>query len=132
MNLGLVFYHGWGLDTQFWQPLAARLAQYPQAFSDAGYFGAPQNPTLSPDHRWVGIGHSLGFARALQTPPAGGWAAFVSVVGFTRFCAPPSGGEGQAQLRALIALPTRVLALAARDEPSCPESSPRPPLQRLA
>lgn len=95
MDLGLVFYHGWGLDAHFWQPLAARLSQHAQVFFDAGYFGLPDAPTLSPNHRWVGIGHSLGFARALQTPPAGGWTALVSVAGFTRFCAPPFGGEGQ-------------------------------------
>ncbi len=116
MNLGLVFYHGWGLDVNFWQPLAARLSQHPQVFFDAGYFGAPQNPNLSPDNRWVGIGHSLGFARALQTPPAGGWAALVSVAGFTRFCALRSGGEGQPRrvvermVRAYALEPQAVLA----------------------
>ncbi len=116
MNLALVFYHGWGLDVNFWQPLAARLSQHPQVSFDAGYFGAPQNPTLSPDNRWVGIGHSLGFARALQTPPAGGWAALVGVAGFTRFCAPPTGGEGQPRrvvermVRAYAREPQAVLA----------------------
>lgn len=92
MNLGLVFYHGWGLDARFWQPLTARLSAYPHVVFDAGYYGAPQCPHLPPDHRWVGIGHSLGFAHALQAPPAGGWAALVSVAGFTRFCAPAAGG----------------------------------------
>jgi len=95
MNLGLVFYHGWGLDASFWQPLAARLGQYRQVFFDAGYFGTPHAPDLSPDYRWVGIGHSLGFARALQAPPAGGWAGLVSVAGFTRFCATTADGVGQ-------------------------------------
>lgn len=116
MNLGLVFYHGWGLDVNFWQPLAARLSQHPQVFFDVGYFGPPQNPKVPPNHRWVGIGHSLGFSRALQTPPACGWAALVSVAGFTRFCAPPSGGEGQPRrvvermVRAYAREPQSVLA----------------------
>jgi pimeloyl-[acyl-carrier protein] methyl ester esterase len=116
MTLGLVFYHGWGLDAHFWEPLAARLGQFPHVFFDAGYFGTPQTPTLQSDHRWVGIGHSLGFACALQTPPAGGWAALVSVAGFTRFCATQSGGEGQARrvvermVRAFALEPQAVLA----------------------
>jgi len=92
MHLGLVFFHGWGLSPAFWQPLATRLAQYPQVFADVSYFGPTQSPTvtshLPPGHRWVGIGHSLGFARALQSPPAQGWAALVSVAGFARFCPP--------------------------------------------
>ena len=116
MNLGLVFYHGWGLDASFWQPLAARLGPYPQVFFDAGYFGTPQIPDLSPDHRWVGIGHSLGFARALQAPPAGGWAGLVSVAGFTRFCATATDGVGQPRrvvermVRAYAQTPQTVLA----------------------
>lgn len=108
MHLGLVFFHGWGLSPAFWQPLTTRLAQYPQLLADAGYFGSPQSPHLTPHlppgHRWVGIGHSLGFARALQSPPAGGWAGLVSVAGFARFC-PPAGGD----VLSLVAQPRRVV-----------------------
>lgn len=116
MNLGLVFYHGWGLDASFWQPLAARLGQYRQVFFDAGYFGTPQIPDLPSNHRWVGIGHSLGFARALHAAPAGGWAALVSVAGFTRFCATSADGMGQPRrvvermVRAYAQAPQTVLA----------------------
>jgi pimeloyl-[acyl-carrier protein] methyl ester esterase len=92
MQLGLAFFHGWGLDAQFWQPLAARLNQYPHAFFDAGYFGPPQTPHFAAADRWVAVGHSLGFARALQSPPPHGWAAMVSVAGFSHFCAPPVDG----------------------------------------
>lgn len=115
MHLGLVFFHGWGLSPAFWQPLATRLAQYPQVFADAGYFGPTQSPALPPGHRWVGIGHSLGFARALQAPPAGGWAALVSVAGFSRFCPPagaaPTGSAltNHASSLALAAQPRRVV-----------------------
>ena len=91
MQLGLAFFHGWGLDAHFWQPLAPRLSQYPHTFFDAGYFGSPQTPDFAAAQRWVGIGHSLGFARALQCPPPQGWAGLVSVAGFTRFCAAPAG-----------------------------------------
>jgi pimeloyl-[acyl-carrier protein] methyl ester esterase len=95
MKLGLAFFHGWGLDAHFWQPLAARLPQYPHTFCDAGYFGNPQMPYWAAADRWVGVGHSLGFAHALQTPPPQGWAGLVSVAGFTRFCATPVGGGAQ-------------------------------------
>ena len=93
--IGLVFFHGWGLDADFWQPLAARLALYPQLFCDAGYRGKPLLPDDSAALRWVGIGHSLGFARALQTAPVKGWAGLVSIAGFPHFCelAPGSGGQ---------------------------------------
>jgi pimeloyl-ACP methyl ester carboxylesterase len=95
MQLGLAFFHGWGLDAHFWQPLAPRLSQYPQTFFDAGYFASPQTPDFAAAERWVAIGHSLGFAHALQCPPTQGWAGLVSVAGFTRFCAAPTGGAAQ-------------------------------------
>lgn len=116
MHLGLVFFHGWGLSPAFWQPLATRLAQYPQVFADAGYFAPGQSPTLPPHlppgHRWVGIGHSLGFARALQSPPAQGWAALVSVAGFARFCPPVENPIAAAQPRRVV---ERMLRAHARD-----------------
>lgn len=103
MKLGFAFFHGWGLDAQFWHPLAARLAQYPHAFFDAGYFGRPQTPDWASADGWVAVGHSLGFARALQCPPPQGWAALVSVAGFTRFCAAQgSGATGPGQPRRVV------------------------------
>lgn len=95
MKLGLAFFHGWGLDAHFWQALAQRLPQYPHTFFDAGYFGSPQTPAWAAADRWVAVGHSLGFARALQCTPSQGWAALISVAGFTRFCATPAGGAAQ-------------------------------------
>lgn len=111
MHPGLVFFHGWGLSPAFWQPLATRLARYPQVFADAGYFGPPQSPPCPPGQRWVGIGHSLGFARALRTAPPGGWAALVSVAGFARFC-PPADNAMAAQPRRVV---ERMLRAHARD-----------------
>lgn len=115
MSVGLVFFHGWGLDGRFWSPLSERLRGYPQVFFDAGYFGPPIPPALDPGVRWVGVGHSLGFSRALQAPPAGGWAALVSIAGFSRFCATAPGSPGQPRrvvermLRALAQEPRTAL-----------------------
>lgn len=137
MHLGLVFFHGWGLSPAFWQPLATRLAQYPQVFADAGYFGTPPSPTLTPHlppgHRWVGIGHSLGFARALQAPPDDGWAALVSVAGFARFCPPAENPIAASPPNAIAATttatPTQVAA--ASGMAPCPVAQPRRVVERM-
>ncbi|WP_374593544.1 alpha/beta hydrolase [Aquabacterium sp.] len=106
--IGWVFVHGWGLDAGFWQPLRAALSAQPGACGagvqhalDAGYFGAA-GPRIdwAAASRWIAVGHSLGWARAwlegaTEAPP-GGWAASVSVCGFTRFCATAPGQSGQA------------------------------------
>ena len=142
MHLGLVFFHGWGLSPAFWQPLATRLARYPQVFADAGYFGTPPSPTetphLPPGHRWVGIGHSLGFARALQSPPTDGWAALVSVAGFSRFCPPaeiliaPSPSNAFAAATTPGAASTGVVtATSAGNAPAAIAAQPRRVVERM-
>lgn len=95
--------------------MSERLRGYPQVFFDAGYFGRPAAPVLAPDVRWVAVGHSLGFARALQAPPPGGWTALVSIAGFSRFCAHVPGSPGQPRrvvqrmLQALVQEPRTTL-----------------------
>lgn len=136
MHLGLVFFHGWGLSPAFWQPLATRLAQYPQVFADAGYFGTSQFPTLTPHlppgHRWVGIGHSLGFARALQTPPAQGWAALVSVAGFARFCPPVENPiAASSPIAAATGPGAATTVTAAGDAPVARAAQPRRVVERM-
>lgn len=96
-NIGLAFFHGWGLDQGFWQPLAAELRAYPQTFWDAGYFGPSQTPDFSGATRWVAIGHSMGWVHALEHTPLAGWVGMVSLCGFTRFCAQQPGEAGQAK-----------------------------------
>lgn len=97
MTIGLAFFHGWGLGPQFWQPLAAALRGHPHAFFDAGYTGSAQQPDYTQVTQWVAVGHSLGWAHALQNPPPGGWLGMVSLSGFTRFCAHAPDDEGQAK-----------------------------------
>lgn len=85
--LGIVFVHGWGFDASFFDPLANELTRllggHPQCRWDRGYFEEDAFHEDLPTGRWIGVGHSLGFHRLLGLPLEG----FVSLAGFTRFCA---------------------------------------------
>jgi pimeloyl-[acyl-carrier protein] methyl ester esterase len=80
----LLFVHGWGFGSDFWEPLRKLLAEWPHAVADLGYFGSAQWP--KPIGPIVGIGHSYGLAHLLQTemPP---YDALIGINGFTRFTA---------------------------------------------
>ena len=108
MTVGLAFFHGWGLGPHFWQALAAALPGHPHAFFDAGYTGAVQQPDYTLATHWVAVGHSLGWAHALQNPPTGGWLGMVSLSGFTRFCAQAPDDVGVVELRQRLGLTRRV------------------------
>ncbi|MEN4920928.1 alpha/beta hydrolase [Achromobacter spanius] len=82
----LLFVHGWAFDAAFWTPLRAELADWPQAVSDAGYFGPPRHPELAGPV--IAVGHSLGVLRLLRELPSG-CAGLVSINGFPRFGAAP-------------------------------------------
>ena len=59
---------------------------------DAGYFG-PQRLELPPNPQgWVGIGHSLGFARLLGMDVP--WRGLIGLGAFLRFCAAPGQDSG--------------------------------------
>ncbi|HET8871872.1 MAG TPA: alpha/beta hydrolase [Aquabacterium sp.] len=96
MNIGLAFFHGWGLDPDFWRPLQAALPDHPHANWNAGYLGSAEQPNFNATTHWVAVGHSLGWATALNQPPQSGWLGTVSLCGFTRFCAHAPGQAGQA------------------------------------
>nr|WP_167668880.1 methyltransferase domain-containing protein [Allopusillimonas soli] len=91
----LLFVHGWGFDSAFWQPLCDALSDWPQAMLDLGYFDghAPQ-PDL-PEGPLVCIGHSFGFMHALGLAPEQA-VAWISINGFPRFSASQSFPEGVA------------------------------------
>jgi pimeloyl-[acyl-carrier protein] methyl ester esterase len=82
--IGLVFLHGWGFGPEVWSALAALAEERPTAVLNAGYFSAPQMALPPNPDGWVGVGHSLGFARllAMNLP----WRALVGIGGFLRFC----------------------------------------------
>jgi pimeloyl-[acyl-carrier protein] methyl ester esterase len=55
----ILFVHGWGYDSRFWDPLRAALRNAPSAALDLGYFGAAD--TSVPRDVTLLVGHSLGF-----------------------------------------------------------------------
>lgn len=87
----LLFVHGWAFDAAFWGPLAAALADWPQAVADAGYFGPAHTP--APAGPVLAIGHSLGALRLLGEPPPG-CLGLVAINGFARFGAADDFPEG--------------------------------------
>lgn len=91
---GIVFLHGWGFGPDIWQDWRSEFASVPSVALDSGYFG-PQRLRL-PDNAegWIGIGHSLGFARLLGMDVA--WRALVGFGAFLRFCSRPGQELGAA------------------------------------
>lgn len=112
--IGIAFLHGWGFGPTAWAQWAAAFPHRPVALLDAGYFG-PESLGLpdNPDG-WIGIGHSLGFAKLLsmQTP----WKGLIGFGAFLRFCAGPGQESGtppetlDAMIERLEADPADVLA----------------------
>lgn len=88
----LLFVHGWAFDASVWTPLRAELEDWPQAVTDAGYFGAAQAPAaaIAPV---IAIGHSLGVLRLLRDLPSH-CVGLVSINGFPRFGAAPDFDAG--------------------------------------
>lgn len=87
----LLFVHGWAFDASFWAPLRAELADWPQAVSEAGYFGPARDPEVAGPV--VAIGHSLGALRLLGGLPRH-CRALVAINGFPRFAAGPGFEAG--------------------------------------
>lgn len=89
----IVFVHGWGFDSTFWQPVAERLPEFARVFVDFGFH------TLQPHHPKVPgaivVGHSMGFAWALANLPRP-WAGAVAVNAFPRFTRSPDFVSGVA------------------------------------
>lgn len=112
--IGVVLMHGWGLGPATWQGWRDAFGQRPVVVLDAGYSGpaalaVPHNPA-----GWIGIGHSLGFARlaGLNSP----WRALVGLGAFLHFCPAPGLPDGAppemlgAMLERLATNPEDVLA----------------------
>jgi pimeloyl-[acyl-carrier protein] methyl ester esterase len=89
---GLVFLHGWGFGPEIWGLWASAFPKRPVALLGAGYFG-PRRMSLpdNPDG-WIGVGHSLGFARLLAMEVQ--WRGLIGLGGFLRFCSSPGRDAG--------------------------------------
>jgi len=77
--------HGWGFDASFWKNLAPHLAPHTFYTVDLGYFGNP-NP-FPTSGTWIGVGHSLGLIKLLQTPLS--FSAIIGLNSFLNFLGPP-------------------------------------------
>lgn len=77
----LVFIHGWGFDASFWDPLAARLAQFPQTRVDLGFFGPERG--IEDSASSILVGHSLGFLHGINARRD--WRGWIAINGFARF-----------------------------------------------
>lgn len=84
---GFCFFHGWGFDKTFWDPLAALLPK-PHTYFDRGYWGSPQEPCFDLAEHWIGIGHSLGWHTMMMSDTSR-FTAFVGINGFHAFGAQP-------------------------------------------
>ena len=82
MPLSVLFYHGWGFNASFWEPLCSLLPEYAHQCDDAGYFGTPSSP--EPTAPYIAVTHSFGTMRFLATPPPG-MVGLVVISGFDRF-----------------------------------------------
>lgn len=86
-NLGFIFCHGWGFNSDFWLNLCENFKNFPYIFHNLDYFNEIPTPARSPvvleNYNWVGIGHSLGFLKLLQLNfPL---VAIIGLQGFTSF-----------------------------------------------
>lgn len=82
---GIIFCHGWASHPNFWNNLKEYFLDIPCIFWDLGYFSPincslPNNQELS---EWVGIGHSLGFLKLLQSSLP--LKTFIGIQGFINF-----------------------------------------------
>lgn len=82
--IGLIFLHGWGYGPGTWDGVANAFGPAPVVCLDAGYFGPPALELPDNTDGWLGVGHSLGFARLLQWDIP--WRGLLGVGGFLRFC----------------------------------------------
>jgi pimeloyl-[acyl-carrier protein] methyl ester esterase len=67
-KVGFIFYHGWGFDRHYWDNLASLLKEFQCVFYDAGYYKNPSRilNNLDASTTWIGVGHSIGFAKLLE------------------------------------------------------------------
>ena len=84
-GIGFIFCHGWSYDPTFWDNLKPYFEDRPCIFWDLGYFGPSDlpMPTLSSSIQWVGIGHSIGFLKLLNTQFP--WYRLIGLQGFLNF-----------------------------------------------
>lgn len=90
--IGLALLHGWGYGPGIWSGWAAEFSERPVALLDAGFFGPPAMALPENPDGWLGVGHSLGFARLLGLDVP--WRGLAGFGAFLRFCRLPGQTDG--------------------------------------
>ena len=85
MTVHIVFSHGWGFDGTFFKDLSTHFCKLNCTILDHGYFAPIKfNPKqISPHEKYVGIGHSLGFIKLLQSRIQ--FDSLIAIQSFTNF-----------------------------------------------
>lgn len=85
MSPVFLFYHGWGFNSQCWEPLSVYFSEFPCYFYDRGYFGeikSCEEIDLSA-FDVIGVGHSLGFLKLHSSKIK--FKALIGIQAFTHF-----------------------------------------------
>jgi pimeloyl-[acyl-carrier protein] methyl ester esterase len=77
----LIFIHGWGFDTEFWDRLAPLLSEFEQQRIDLGFFGKKTDAIQADGN--ILIGHSLGFVHGMRNSK--NWAGWIAINSFPHF-----------------------------------------------
>ena len=64
--IGLAFLHGWGFGPETWDDWVKAFGEAPVVVLNVGYFGSRRMDLPPNPDGWLGVGHSLGFARLLE------------------------------------------------------------------
>lgn len=68
--IGLIFCHGWSYAPSFWNNLKLFFQDVPTVIWNLGYYQDQPSKLLPQQQegvRWIGVGHSLGFAKLLTS-----------------------------------------------------------------
>ena len=68
--IGLIFCHGWSYTPSFWNNLKVFFQHYPTVMWNLGYYQESPSKLLPQKQgamTWIGVGHSLGFAKLLTS-----------------------------------------------------------------
>ncbi|CAG7591925.1 MAG: alpha/beta fold hydrolase [Candidatus Midichloria sp.] len=85
MKLGFIFSHGWAFNKSYWDNLLPHFEEYPCIVLDHGYYRSEYLPQVNEKIHWIGVGHSLGLVKLLQSKTT--FKALIGLQAFNNFLA---------------------------------------------